>query len=245
MRLVPAARPDCKPPRTRRSQTQEITHAAETHRDGWKGKEKRMYVLLAVVVLVLLVASAASYAVVAPPKSPPAYAEKPPVAKDRYISHVETSIFDVSLAQYSEYIAQIPLEAILNGGGGGGIRVESTTVIKGTWNEVGSRRRINFAGGHYAAEEVLANDEPQLFRYQTWGFTFYARLVTDYLIGEFQVEETAERKTRVTWTYSFHKNSWLSAFFLPNFVNRAIAELMKNAVQQMKQAVEQSASLKR
>jgi hypothetical protein len=118
-------------------------------------------------------------------------------------------------------------------------------VIKGTWNEVGSRRRIHFVGGHYAAEKVLANDEPRLFRYQTWGFTFYARLVTDYLIGEFQVEETASGKTRVTWTYSFHKTSWLSALFLPAFVNRTIAVLMQNAVQQMKQAVEQSASLKR
>ena len=199
-----------------------------------------MYLLSAIIVLVLLIAGAA-YTVMAPPKSPPMYdSEKPPVAKDGYVSHVEISIFNVSLAQYSERISQIPLEAILNGGGGGGIRVESTTVIKGTWNEVGSRRRINFAGGHYAAEEVLANDEPYLFRYQTWGFTFFARLVADYLIGEFKVEETAEGKTQVTWTYSFHKNSLLSTLFLPNFVNHTMVSFMRNAIQQTKQAVEQS-----
>jgi len=196
-----------------------------------------MYLLLAIVALVLLVAGA-TYSVMAPPKSPPAYVEKPSVAKDGYVSHTEEGIFDVSLAQYTEYISQIPLEAILNGEGGGGIRVESTAVIKGTWNEVGSRRRVNFAGGHYAAEEVFANDEPRLFRYQTWGFTLYARLVTDYLIGEFKVEETADRKTCVTWTYSFHKNSLLSALFLPLFVNHTIAELMHTAMQQMRQAVE-------
>jgi Polyketide cyclase / dehydrase and lipid transport len=205
-----------------------------------------MYILLAVVALVLLVAGVA-YSVMAPPKSPPAYdGEKPPVAEDGYISNTEVSIFDVSLAQYSEYISQIPLEAILNGGGGGGgIRVEGTTVIKGTWNEVGARRRVNFTGGHYAAEDVLVQDEPRVFRYQTWGFTNYARLVTDYLIGEFNVEETPDGKTRITWTYSFHKNSLLSDLLLPNFVKHTIAELMSNTIRSMKQAVEQSASLKR
>src|SRR5579859_2896026 len=123
-----------------------------------------MYLLLSIAVLVLLVASAA-YTFIMPPKRPPAYdGEKPPVAQDGYVRHVEESIFNASLAQYSECMSRISLEEILNGGGGGGIRVESTTVIKGVWNEVGSRRRLNFAGGHYAAEEVLANDEPRLFR---------------------------------------------------------------------------------
>jgi hypothetical protein len=203
-----------------------------------------MYILLAVVVLFLLVIGAAYYAVMAPPRRPPVYAEKPPVAKDGYVSHTEVRIIDVSLAQYKEYIAQIPLESILNSGSGG-IRVESTTMLKEPWNEVGSRRRINFAGGHYAAEEVLVNDEPRVFRYQTWGFTNYARLVTDYLVGEFNVEATPDGKTRVTWTYSFHKNSLLSALLLPNFVKRTITELMGNTVQGMKQALEQNASLKR
>jgi hypothetical protein len=199
-----------------------------------------MYMLLAVFALFLLVAVAAFYYVVAPPKSPPAYAgEKPIVAKDGHISHTEVGIIDVPLAQYAEYVSQIPLESILNGGRGIP-SVKGSKVIKGTWNEVGARRRIDLEGGHYIAEEVLIR-EPRVFRYQIWGFTNYARLVTDYAIGEFNVEETPDGKTRVTWTYSFHKNSFLSDLFLPNFVKQNWAELMRNSMQGTKRAVEQSA----
>lgn len=174
----------------------------------------------------------------APPGRPPVYGEKPPVAEDGYVSHTEECVFDVSLAGYAEALAQAPLESLLNGDGARGIQVESTTPLGGAWAEAGSRRRINFRGGHYAAEEVLAHDPPRLFRYQTWGFTSWQRLLIDYLVGQFQVEETVDGRTHLTWTYSLHKRSPLSGLVLPWFVDNVIAGFMRGALRQIQRTAE-------
>lgn len=199
-----------------------------------------LYVLAAVIGVIIVVALGINR-LLAPPATPPAYTgERPAVSDDQnsYISHIEEIVIDLPVEQYHEWSSNTPLEAVLTETSGIP-SVLRTEMIQGTWNQVGARRRVVLNDGHFAAEEVLVNEQPGLFRYAVWGYTNYARFAVDYAVGEFQFEDVSG-KTHIRWTYSFHKNSILSDIFLPNFVQSNWAAYMRNALQTMKHESERS-----
>ncbi len=81
--------------------------------------------------------------------------------------------------------------------------VVGTEPLVGRWEpgeREGDRRRVQFADGHYLAEEVLV-DSDDTFRYMIWGFTSAQRFAVRHGVAEFQYHAEADG-TRVTWTYS-------------------------------------------
>ncbi len=112
-------------------------------------------------------------------------------------------------------------------------------MIRGTWGDVGARRRVIRKDGNQTLEDVLENRQPTLFRYEVWGFTDSARILTNYAVGEFQYGEVPSG-TAVKWTYSFHSTSLLTKPFLSWKVQTDFAEFMRSALQSMKQQAEQS-----
>lgn len=99
--------------------------------------------------------------------------------------------------------------------------------------------------GHYAAEQILANDrtaDESVFRYEVFGYTNYAKLATDLAIGEFVITPTGPggQQTKVTWIYSYRHRHPLTAGFLDSFVADVWAPYMHTVLQGMKDAAEQT-----
>lgn len=192
------------------------------------------------VVAVPMLAGIGLCFLLAPPRGAPAYDGARPVPADdgRYVVHREVVAIDVTVEEYDAWAQRADLNAILTGDGSLP-SVVRTEMIRGEWDEVGARRRVVLSDGHYAAEEVIASERPRLFRYQVWDYTNYAKLATDYAVGEFIAEEV-DGKTRLIWTYSFHERSPLTARFLRSFVGGTWGPYMKNVIVAMKAAAERS-----
>jgi hypothetical protein len=198
-----------------------------------------MLAVLVVIIGIVLVGILGVRSLLAPPAAPPAFTDARPAVSDdpnSYVTQTEEIIIDLPIDQYNAWSNSVELEAILPGGSGIP-SVVRTEMIKGTWNNVGARRRVVLEDGHYTAEEVIANEQPELFRYQVWNYTNFARFAVDYAIGEFRLEDLGDQ-TRVIWTYSYHKNSILSDLFLPSFVHNDWGAYMRTVLQTMKRESE-------
>lgn len=171
------------------------------------------------------------------PNSPDPNAPRPPVDQRGFVRHTETTVVHVPMDALTKWRQSVSLESILHGTKGipG---VDHTVMIHGVWDETGARRRVFLKDGNTTTEEVLVNQRPALFRYEVWGFTNWARFVTDYAVGEFQYREVPGG-TEVQWTtYSFHKRSWLMTPLFLWVVQNDFAEFMRSALQTMKAAAE-------
>ena len=110
-------------------------------------------------------------------------------------------------------------------------------MIRGTWPQPGARRRVVRKDGNESLEEVLENSWPTRFRYEVWGFTDQERILTNYLVGEFQYREVPEG-TEVRWTYSFHRRYLLIEPFLSIEVRNRVPEFMQTALRHLKEEAE-------
>ena len=172
----------------------------------------------------------------ADPSSPDPNTPRPPVDQTGFVRHTETIVVNVPMDALNEWRRAVSLENLLQGtkripG------VDHTVMIHGVWDETGARRRVFLKDGNTTTEEVLVNQRPVLFRYEVWGFTNWARLLTDYAVG-FQFHE-ASGGTEVQWTYSFHRRSWLMTPMVSWVVQNDFAEFMRSTLQRMKEAAEQ------
>ena len=118
--------------------------------------------------------------------------------------------------------------------------VVRTVPLRGDWDpngdRTGDRRRVEFADGHYLAEEVLA-DTPERFRYMIWGFTSYQRVAVRYAVAEFTYAER-DGGTELSWTYSFLPTNPLLRPFVQSFVDNTIASMMSGTLESMRAGAE-------
>jgi hypothetical protein len=160
----------------------------------------------------------------------------PAAGQSGFARHTEEITVQVPIQRLDQWRRSRPLENTLRGtkriAG-----VARTEMIRGTWDEVGARRHVILNDGSQTTEEVLEVTRPSLFRYEVWGFTNWARLLTDCAVGEFQYREMPGG-TAVKWTYSFHQRSLLAAPLLSWVVQTDFAEFMRSALQTMKQQSE-------
>jgi hypothetical protein len=173
-----------------------------------------------------------------PPIEPPNYSAEPPAIAQAgfYVENQETIQIDVPRTQFIAWRNQTDLSDILTATKGMP-SVENTVVLSGgEWGDVGDRRRIELADGHYAVETILEHTD-QLMRYQVWGFTSQAGQFADYAVGEFVYDDQGD-KTLVTWTYRFRPRSFIARLPLSYFVNNAFQGFMKNGLARMKEGAE-------
>ena len=175
------------------------------------------------------------------PGAPPASdGTRPPVNEDGFVSSTEEITVHVPIEFLHEWrhASGGHLENTLRGtekiAG-----VSRTEMIHGTWPEPGARRRVVRKDGNQSLEEVLENARPRSFRYEVWGFTDRERILTDYLVGEFQHSEVPDG-TLVKWSYCFHRRSALAGPFLSMAVRSRVPEFMQSALRNMKQQAEEA-----
>ena len=196
-----------------------------------KGHPMRWHSLTTTLLSALTVSCGAAH-----PGSPDPNPPRPPVGQRGFVRHTETIVVQVPIDALNKWRRSVSLESILRGtkripG------VDHTVMIHGVWDDAGARRRVFLKDGNTTTEEVLVNQRPALFRYEVWGFTNWARFLTDYAVGEFQYHE-APGGTEVQWTYSFHKRSWLTAPVLSWVAQHEFADFMRSALRTMKHTAE-------
>jgi hypothetical protein len=124
-------------------------------------------------------------------------------------------------------------------------------LAKGDFGAPGSRRLTCLSDGGTVEEEVLESTQKQSsfhFRYVVWNYTSQRARPISYAVGDFLYSETSERRTHVTWTYSFRLKDGnfpgylgtLGRFlFRKYFLEREYANLMRGVLNGYKIDAEQ------
>ncbi len=173
---------------------------------------------------------------------PPVYdGPRPVLAKDGYVSRVETARIAVPPPAFHAWVNEPGRElADLVKSGAAAFTVVDTVPLKGSagppGERAGHRRRVAFADGNFLAEEILV-DTPDTFTYLIWGFTGPQRLVVAHGTAQFNYADEAGR-TRLTWVYSMMPRSALTRPIVRRVVAGPLAALMAATVAGMKAGAE-------
>lgn len=188
-------------------------------------------------------------AAVSPPRRPPGFLKDAPATSDAagvrllrgYASHTEVRTVSLPVDRYVSWADAAPLEDLLTGSKLVPA-VTRTTMLRGTWNTVGARRRVALADGHFAAEQVLVHEDlpggGHLFRYEVFGYTNYAKLGIDHAVGEFRTTPASSSSALIEWTYHYRPRSPLLRPIVRRFVEGVWAPYMASVLDRMVQLAE-------
>jgi hypothetical protein len=108
----------------------------------------------------------------------------------------------------------------------------STEMIKGPYNFVGARRKVQFVGGDSVIEELMTFNPYANYSYNVTGFKKLLGFMTKKAYGQLWFD-SLDDKTRITWAYSFsYKNRFvrpLLSLFLSLFYKKFLVNSLKNA----------------
>lgn len=180
--------------------------------------------------LALVAVGVVTWRLAAPPSGPPDYSgERPRLADHGYVSITHSVHVDASPEQVwaSGNDPNLTLEDIVQFDDGFPA-VQTAQPLIGDWtpgDRVGDRRWVRFEDGHYLAEEVLV-DDPELFRYQIWGFTSTQRFAVRHGVAEFHYEAEGDG-TRLSWTYSFLPTTPILSGAVQAFLDSTMTPMMQ------------------
>ena len=103
--------------------------------------------------------------------------------------------------------------------------VRSDALI-GSWRNVSDRRRVVFADGSSALEEITSNQLPRRFQYEVWNLTNDTGRYITYALSEFRFSQS-DRGTHVRWEYSFHPRGLPDGWFISRFVHEDFRQFMQ------------------
>jgi len=101
-----------------------------------------------------------------------------------------------------------------------------TDALTGGWRNAGDRRRLVFADGTSALEEITADPSPQRFQYEVWNITNDTGRYITYALSEFRFSGS-EGGTRIRWEYAFRRRGWPDGWFISRFVHRDFKQFME------------------
>lgn len=204
-------------------------HSSTSHSSH--SSNRRFVRIAAVVVVSTAVLGLIGWRLSLPPANPPDYSgERPELADAGDYASVTHSVYvnaspehvwaagsdpDLSLEDIVQFDDSFPA-------------VETTQPLIGDWtpgDRVGDRRWVRFEDGHYLAEEVLI-DDPNVFRYQIWGFTRNVqRFSIQHGVAEFRYEPEGGG-TRLSWTYSLLPTTSLLSGPVQSFLDSTMTPMM-------------------
>jgi hypothetical protein len=103
--------------------------------------------------------------------------------------------------------------------------VRSNALI-GAWRNVGDRRRVVFADGSSALEEITADQLPQRFQYEVWNLTNDTGRYITHAFSDFRFSG-GDRVTHIRWEYSFHRRGVPDGLFISAFVHHDFRQFME------------------
>jgi hypothetical protein len=104
--------------------------------------------------------------------------------------------------------------------------VARSEALIGSWRKVGDRRRIVFADGKSAIEEITVDQKPQLFQYEMWNLTNDMGRYITYGLADFSFSG-GDQGTHIRWTYSFRPLAWPDGWFISRAVHEDFRQSME------------------
>jgi Polyketide cyclase / dehydrase and lipid transport len=191
--------------------------------------------LLITIVFVPFALAAIAAAFVIRPTDAPDYAGAPPaLAQSGHVSFTIEAIMPMPPEEFRAWQRENPVVKFLQPSPSIP-KVDRTEMIDGTWFEAGAKRRVIFEDGNTAVERVIAY-EPEVFRYQIWGFTAPSRYLIDHVEGEIKYEKSGETDTRFIWTYKMKPRAFFTTPLLERFMENDYAPFMKSGLEEMRKA---------
>lgn len=176
-----------------------------------------------------------------PPSTPPLYAEAPPVMTDSgHATYVAERTFPVPAMTTRTWIDEGLMLTLLQSTENIA-KPAGYDLIKGTWPEVGSVRRMRQVDGHYLAETVLENTET-LFAYQIYGMTGPAGNSIRYGRGKFEVISIDRTTSKLRWTYQLKPRNPIVGIFVNRFVQNDFGPFMEGGMDAMAELAEKEAA---
>ena len=96
----------------------------------------------------------------------------------------------------------------------------------GSWKTVGDRRRVIFADGTSALEEMTAVQLPRRFQYEVWNLTNDTGRYINYALSDFRFSGS-DRGTHIRWEYSFRPEGLPDGWFISRFVHEDFRQFME------------------
>ncbi len=183
-------------------------------------------ITLAAALLSWATFASAQTAIPAPPDLAPA---------DKYLTNTETTVLETSVPEawafwratpvtdFVEQTDRIPA-------------IASFEVLKGTWGEPGSIRRVIFEGGGSALERVLTSTETE-FSYQIWNIDTGSGRFINHIYGKFNAQAVGNG-TQITWSYNIKPNVFLARPFISSFLRNDFEPFMESGLQGLTLAFE-------
>jgi hypothetical protein len=109
--------------------------------------------------------------------------------------------------------------------------VRSEALI-GSWIDVGDRRRVIFADGSSALEEITSDELPQRFQYEVWNLTNDTGRYITYALSDFRFTGSG-RVTHIRWEYSFRRRGLPDGMFISRFVHEDVRQFMEATLRAM------------
>lgn len=201
-----------------------------------------MWIITGAVLVTAMAAAAGGWWWLRPPSTPPAYAESAPeVSEEGLVSVSHTVVIDAPREAVMRWNSRpdLDLSEMIQAADGFPV-VVGTEPLVGDWDpdgdRSGDRRRVEFADGHFLAEEVLV-DSGGVFRYAIWGFTDARRLAVRHGVAQFEFVDHGER-TGVTWTYSLAPTATVTRPFVADFLTGPMSDMMRGTLEAMRAGVE-------
>ena len=152
------------------------------------------------------------------PSEPPKLTAPPAVATSGFVSAYVEETIPMSVAQVRRFLTKMPIVKFFKPTRSISNPV-SSEILKGSWPNVGSVRRVKLADGHYIIERVVEN-KPQLFKYQLFTFTNSTGRVVEQVVGEMNFVPV-NGGTKFQWSYNVKPRS----VFARPFVRARIKEI--------------------
>jgi hypothetical protein len=155
---------------------------------------------------------------------------RPPIERDAPFETVtvQTDI-EAPAAQVTGWFGDKGAAAFSSFGGtiavSGVSRIEA---LSGNWSKPGDRRRLVYADGSSAIEEIT-DRQPDLLRYEVWNATNDTGRYTSYALGEVEFTATGQT-THVRWTYSFRPKRWPDGWFIRSYVQDDFRQYMEGTL---------------
>lgn len=106
--------------------------------------------------------------------------------------------------------------------------VRSDALI-GSWTNVGDRRRVVFADGASALEEITSAQLPPRLQYEVWNLTDDTGRYISYALSEFRFTASG-RGTHIRWAYSFRPRGWPDRWFIARYVHDDFRQFMETTL---------------
>jgi hypothetical protein len=169
-------------------------------------------------------------------------ATRPPARLDEsYETVIVESDLPVPLDQFAKWFAEkgapefsvftngtsslFPLPSLRSSSSAVPGEVHSDALI-GSWSNVGDRRRVVFADGSSALEEITSHQLPQRFQFEIWNLTNDTGRYVTYALSDFRFSGS-DRGTHVRWEYSFRPRGLPDGLFISRFVHEDFRQFME------------------